>query len=191
MRKVTKMFKICFRSSQVDCDGIEPELTVDAVAHMAPRKPPVFPNKSPVGRTEFRPSSPFETRLRRLGQKIEHAVSKEDTWSDSSRLKSGVKHRSDGESFGSERELTSELTGRISRRPGFVSIDSSEPEICTRLEEEEELLVSSSSWMQNTGSCASNVSIRELTRTQYLFYEDEEDVVMEFFPSLRVIQQAS
>lgn len=210
MRKVAKLLSTCFRRSKVDCDSVEEapiaETQVEE-ARTATRRPPVFPTTTRAGNKtrEYRPHSPFETRLRRLGQKIEDEVSKEDCGSEGSRLR-GSRLQSDGESLSSgsswrclrgadlntsDSVLSSTLSEnkRESRKLVFASLDSSEPEVCTRLEEE--LIPSNNFWMCNTSSCASTASLRDLTHTQYLFYEDEDDVVMEFYPSVRVIQQAS
>lgn len=208
MRKVTKIFKNCFCTGQVDCDGAEQRPIVEAAAANTPRRPPVFPNKTRkerITRVELRPQSPFETRLRRLGQKIENEFSKEDALSEATRLR-GSKPRSEGGSACSdsswncfrgieavsEKDVVSERSRRESQKLAFVSIDSSEAEISTRLDEEL-LMTSNNLWLQGNGadSCASSASLRDLTRTQYMFYEDEEDVVMEFFPSVKVLQQAS
>eukprot|EP00210_Caulerpa_lentillifera_P000888 g859.t1 len=222
MRKVVKLFRNCFQSTKVDCDSVGPldETEVEATTatnaatnanSVATRRPPVFPSKRRIGtspRADIRPHSPFETRLRRLGQKIEIEVSKEDCVSEGSRLRNS-RVRTEGESGGSDgswsycrgvdldgvlssansdREFNGVRKGE-SRKLAFSSIDSSEPESCTRLEEE--LIPSNNLWMYNSSSCASSASLRDLTQTQYLFYEEEDDVVMEFFPAVRVIQQAS
>lgn len=210
MRKVTKIFKNCFCTGQVDCDGVEKGPAVEAAAVNTPRRPPVFPTKTrkdKITRVELRPQSPFETRLRRLGQKIENEFSKEDALSEATRLR-GSKLRSDGGSVCSdsswncfrgieavsEKDVASEGSRRESQKLAFVSIDSSETEISTRLDEEL-LTTSNNLWLQGAAaaadSCASTASFRDLTRTQYMFYEDDEDVVMEFFPSVKVLQQAS
>jgi len=193
MGKITGLLKSCFGRCKVAYEQDEDFTPILARRHETSsfKRPPRFPNKISDGDhlEATRPKSPFEKRLKLLGEKIEAEVQKEcnpsrqsvdsplDIWS--------------GQLLNTSDSIESSPEGIIRSAVVFPSLEALEAD-CYRTLVEHMPMSTSPVCYRCPSSCSSTPlsSPRYPSHHhQYLFYEDEEDVVMEFLPSLQEIRQ--
>jgi len=199
MKRIFGLFKKCFGRCELESE----EEDETPILERQPRKrglnskrPPRFPKESPKENIppSLRPTSPFDTRLKLLGQKIEAEVSKEYCSSQKSML--GDVPSSDipawpSSSLLSSADSISSKEASVRTAVEFPSLDLLEAD-CYRTMVEEQTIAAGPICFRipSYSSSTTSLSPRDCPQHQYLFYEDEEDVVMEFLPSLHEIRQA-
>ena len=166
-----------------------------------PRLPPRFPREAQRDYPgALRPPSPFDRRLKRLGQRIEEEVRKECSPSRQSQLEESDSAEecwnssvllSTADSFNSRASFIHGAAERSEETSVmFPGLEALEADCCQALVddrvEDGPLFIRSSS---NHSFSSGSLSPRDSPVHQYLFYEEEEDVVMEFLPTLNDIQQ--
>lgn len=199
MKRFFGLFKKCFGRCALESEDEEDETPIlekrQRRKEFNSKRPPRFPKdtKETIPAATLRPTSPFDTRLKLLGQKIEAEVSKDYCSSQKSML--GDAPSSELSSWASNALLSS--VDSISTKESMVRTAVEFPSLelleadCYRTLVEEETIAAGPVCFRipSYSSSAPSLSPRDCPHHQYLFYEDEEDVVMEFLPSLHEIRQ--
>ena len=204
MGRITRLFSNCFGRRKVVCEFEDDDVPMVAERpslkkRSGPKRPPRFPQDTQNERpSALRPKSPFDKRLKRIGQRIEAEVRKEYCSSQHSSQVGDVAS-SECPSWNSNYLLNStdslnpaalsypsiDVQHEDIRSIAFPSLEALEAD-CYRTLIEEQNCPSSPVGCRSCSSSASSCSMssRDYRQYPYLFYEEEEDVVMEFLPTL-------
>lgn len=194
MGKIRQVFSGCFGRCKVDCEDKEDSETLfvnPKTKGSKLKRPPRFPKETTKdNQGTLRPKSPFDKRLRMLGEKIEAEVRKDCCSSKQSAGDSSPEfHLWASAALLNTHESLNSVASSL--REEFVRGSVVLPSLAI-LEADgyrtlvEEQIIPTSPVCYRAPSCSSSsvsLSPRDLPQHPYLFYEDEEDVVMEFLPS--------
>lgn len=196
MKRLTGVFQVCFGRCKVNCEDEEDEGPIlikspKAKRNSTTKRPPRFPKETKKEPVPSRPKSPFDKRLKRLGEKIEAEVQRDcnsrQSQGDSA---SEVQSWTSNVLLNSADSINTAVSSQGDYRKTVVPFPSLEA-----LEADCYRNIMDRCYPRGPFSCAScssssaSLSPRDLPTNQYLFYEDEDDVVMEFLPSLTEIRQ--
>lgn len=200
MRRIFRLFKNCFGRCELESED-EDETPIfkrePRTGGLCTKRPPRFP-KEPQQEipTTLRPRSPFDKRLKLLGEKIEAEVQKDCAPSQKSQLAETMPREfpsiwASSALLNSADSLTSAVSfndqAYVRKAVEFPSLEILEAD-CYRTLIEEQTIAAMPVCFRTPSYTSSNASLspRDCSH-QYLFYEDEEDVVMEFLPCLQAI----